>query len=288
MNENNMNNRNDGEAVENFKEEGVITLETIKIVNNEENELESHKKHHKKGFTLTTPIAIIFAAIIIAGGLMGYGFITTNGGSNSSASDPLPAILKSVKVNKKEFIKCVDSGERAQIVTDSINDGVKAGVNGTPSTFILREEAGVFYVVNNISGAQDELIFRQSIEQATNLTDFKKLQKFNGKIIDQTELQEVTNPTKVYVVEYSDAECPFCTRLHPTMKKIRTDYAGKISFVYRNFPLTQIHQHAQKEAEMFSCVGKLGGAKAYYPFIDAIFDYKIKNNAPYIPYTPSK
>ena len=131
-------------------------------------------------------------------------------------------------------------------------------------------------------------MFRGAIEQAINLTDVKKLNKFTGRAIDKNDLQEVTNPTKVYVIEYSDAECPFCTRLHPTLKKIRTDYAGKISFVYRNFPLVQIHQHAQKEAEMISCIGKLGGTKAYYPFIDAIFDYKIQNNAPYIPYTAGK
>jgi len=242
-----------------------------------------------KNLKLTTPVAIILGALIIAGGLMGYGVIISGGvSSGTTAGDPLPKILKGVGVNKSAFIKCVDSGERAQAVTDSINDGIKAGVNGTPATFILREEAGVLYIVNNISGAQDENFFKQSIEQAINLTDVSKLTKFVGKVVDQNELQEMTNPTKVFVVEYSDAECPYCTRLHPTLKKIRTDYAGRISFVYRNFPLVQIHQHAQKEAEMISCVGKLGGAKAYYPFIDAIFDYKINNNAPYIPYTAGK
>ncbi|MCX6756765.1 MAG: thioredoxin domain-containing protein [Candidatus Nomurabacteria bacterium] len=289
MNAHNTKNNEDNKIIENFKEEGTITVETIEIVNGG-NIDDLSKKHHRRGFTLTTPVAIIIASVVIAFGLMGYGFITTNGGGNtSSTASPLPAILKSVGVNKSAFIKCVDSGEKAQAVTDSVNDGVKAGVNGTPATFILREEAGIFYVVNNISGAQDENIFRQSIEEAINLTNFKKLAKFEGKIIDQNELQEVTNPTKVYVVEYSDAECPFCTRLHPTIKKIRTDYAGRISYVYRNFPLPpSLHPHAQKEAEMISCVGKLGGAKAYYPFIDALFDYKIKNNAPYIPYTPSK
>lgn len=241
-----------------------------------------------KNVTLTTPVAIILGAIIIALGLMGYGVITTSGGSSNTQANPLPAILKTVGVNKTAFAKCVDSGELAQAVTDSINDGIKAGVNGTPATFILREEAGVLYVVNNISGAQDESLFKQSIEQAINLTDVSKLQKFAGRAIEQNDLQEMTNPSKVFVVEYSDAECPFCTRLHPTIKKIRTDYTGRISFVYRNFPLVQIHQHAQKEAEMIACVGKLGGAKAYFPFIDAVFDYKINNNAPYIPYTASK
>ena len=191
-----------------------------------------------KNFTLTTPVAIVLGAIIIALGLMGYGLITSNGGSSNSSANPLPAILKTVGINKNAFAKCVDSGERAQVVTDSINDGIKAGVNGTPSTFILRQENGVFYVVNNISGAQDVNFFKQSIEQAINLTDVSKLPKFAGRYIDQNDLQEVTNPSKVFVVEYSDAECPFCTRLHPTMKQIRTDYAGRIFFCLQKFPIS--------------------------------------------------
>lgn len=242
-----------------------------------------------KQFTLTTPKAILIGAIIIALsilslGSMGYQISITRVGPTIAASNPLPSILKAVGINKNDFAKCVDSDERAQDVAQSTNDGVAAGVNGTPATFILREEGGIFYTVANISGAQSEEFFTQAIDQALALTNVSKLTKFDGRAIDQNDLQEVSTPTKVYVVEYSDAECPFCTRLHPTMKDIRTAYAGKISFVYRNFPLTSIHPHAQKEAEMISCVGMLGGAKAYYPFIDAVFDWKIKNNQGYLPW----
>lgn len=242
-----------------------------------------------KKFTLTTPTAILLGAVLLSLSLltlgnMGYEISISKTARQVSAVNPIPAILKAIGVNKNDFAQCVNSGERAQAVTDSEADGRLAGVNGTPSTFILREEGGIFYTILNVSGAQDKNIFKQAIEQALATTNVSGLAKFTGRNVDENDLQEVGAPTKVYVVEYSDAECPFCTRLHPSLKELRTEYVDKISFVYRNFPLTSIHQHAQKEAEMISCVGKLGGAKAYYKFIDLSFDYKIKNNVGYLPW----
>lgn len=239
---------------------------------------------------INTPNAIILGALIISLsiltlGEMGYEISISKVTKNTiSATNPLPMILKNIGINKKDFNDCVNSGERSEIVSNSINDGINAEVNGTPSTFILREENGVFYNIANISGAQNKELFKQAIEQALSITDFSKTEKFKGRNVDSNDLQETNSKTKVYVIEYSDAECPFCARLHPTMKELRLEYSGKISFVYRNFPLTSIHQHAEKEAEMISCVGKLGGPKAFYNFIDSIFDYKINNNIGYIPF----
>lgn len=248
----------------------------------------SNGKNILKNFTLTTPVAIIIGSIIISAGIVEYGLIVRGGASSgTTATNPLPKILKTVGVNKNDFAECVNSGELAKSVSDSTQDGVQAGVTGTPSTFVLREEGGNFYVVANISGAQDKELFKQAIEQALSLKGAAKLAKFEGRPVGADEFQEVTNPTKVYVVEYSDAECPFCMRVHPTLKDLRTEYAGKISFVYRHFPLTSIHQHAQKEAEMISCVGKLEGAEALYKFIDLSFDYKLKNGVGYLPWETS-
>jgi predicted DsbA family dithiol-disulfide isomerase len=57
----------------------------------------------------------------------------------------------------------------------------------------------------------------------------------------------------VTIVEFSDFECPFCGNLYPTMKLVESNYAGKIRVVFRQFPLTNIHPHAQKAAEASLC-----------------------------------
>lgn len=53
---------------------------------------------------------------------------------------------------------------------------------------------------------------------------------------------------KVTIVEFGDYQCPACAAAEPVLKKILTDYDGKINFVFRNFPLP-MHQNAQKAAQ---------------------------------------
>ena len=241
--------------------------------------------HTFKNITLTTPVAILLGAVIISGGLMGYGLIMQGGSSGTpgAIANPLPKMLKALGVNKNDFAKCVDTGAMASAVGASTQDGIQAGVTGTPTTFIIKEENGIQYVVATVSGAQTHEFFKQAIDQALTSTTISKLPRFAGKPIDPSELEGGVKPSKVYIVEYSDLECPFCISVYGTLKQIRTEYAANVSFAYRNFPLTQIHSHAQKEAEMISCVLKLEGSKAYHAFLDGIFDFKIKNNIGYIP-----
>ena len=62
----------------------------------------------------------------------------------------------------------------------------------------------------------------------------------------------------ITLIEYSDFECPFCTRLLPTLDQLLDEYEGKVRLVYRHFPLNSIHPNAQKAAEASECAGEQG------------------------------
>jgi protein-disulfide isomerase len=53
----------------------------------------------------------------------------------------------------------------------------------------------------------------------------------------------------ITLVEYGDYECPYTAAAYPIVKEIMSQFADKIYFVFRNFPLNDIHPHAQHAAE---------------------------------------
>lgn len=76
----------------------------------------------------------------------------------------------------------------------------------------------------------------------------------------------------VKMVEYSDMECPFCRRFHPTLKQVMDTYGkeGKVAWVYRHFPLESIHPKARKYAEGSECVTKIGGKDKFWAYTDKV------------------
>lgn len=77
----------------------------------------------------------------------------------------------------------------------------------------------------------------------------------------------------VVIVEFSDIDCPFCQVFHETMGRIVDTYGkdGKVAWVYRNFPLDQLHPEARLKAESAECVASLAGNEAYWGYLDALF-----------------
>lgn len=83
---------------------------------------------------------------------------------------------------------------------------------------------------------------------------------------------------KVTILEYSDLECPFCKQFHPTVVQAVSEYSNDVRWVYRHFPLDQIHSKADKEAEASECAFELGGNDGFWKFIDKIYEVSPTNN----------
>lgn len=78
----------------------------------------------------------------------------------------------------------------------------------------------------------------------------------------------------VTLVEYGDYECPHCGRAHPIVKAVKARMGKKLRFVFRNFPLTEIHPHAEHAAEAAEAVAARAGDKAFWAMHDLIFDHQ--------------
>jgi protein-disulfide isomerase len=102
-----------------------------------------------------------------------------------------------------------------------------------------------------------------------------------ARAYDSSKDHILGNPgAQVKVVEYADLECPFCKTFHTTMHQIMDYYgtSGKVAWVYRPFPLGQIHSKAPKEAEAAECAADQGGDTAFFKYIDQVYSVTPSEN----------
>lgn len=94
----------------------------------------------------------------------------------------------------------------------------------------------------------------------------------NMRPMDENDHILGSTNAKVSIVEYSDFECPFCKRFHPTVKRIVDEFDGDVRWVYRHFPLTSIHSNALSAAYAAECAAELGGNSIFWEFADGLFE----------------
>ena len=126
-----------------------------------------------------------------------------------------------------------------------------------------------------LKSAQKELAKRKEADEQ------KKLEEtFENPLVPEIRKDESIRGTKgapITLVEYSDFECPFCTRGFNTVRALLKKYDGKIQFIYKHLPLS-FHANAVPAAQYYEAI-RLQDEKKAFDFHDAIFDNQRKLKA---------
>jgi protein-disulfide isomerase len=75
----------------------------------------------------------------------------------------------------------------------------------------------------------------------------------------------------VTVVEFGDFECPYCGQEEPVVTQMLSDYAGRIRFVFEEFPLSSLHPYAELAAEAALAANAQG---KFWPFHDTLYAHQ--------------
>lgn len=193
-------------------------------------------------------------------------------------SDALyPQLAQKFNLDVTAFNQCLTSGKNAAYIQAEEAAGTKAGVNGTPGNIIvdLKRKRAVLIpgarAADSFTTVIDAMIAGKDVTKDTAM-QVTPVTWANVTAIDPT-VDHIRGNAKasIAIIEYSDFECPFCQRVHPTFKQIiSSSYGDKIMWVYRFFPLS-FHPHAQKAAEAAQCAYEQGGNDMFWNYADALF-----------------
>jgi protein-disulfide isomerase len=79
------------------------------------------------------------------------------------------------------------------------------------------------------------------------------------------------------LVEYGDYQCPYCGAAYPIVKQVQKRLGAKLRFVFRNFPLTNMHPDAQRAAEIAEGAGAQG---KFWEMHDYLFEHQASLHDP--------
>ncbi|OGR84583.1 MAG: hypothetical protein A3J74_02975 [Elusimicrobia bacterium RIFCSPHIGHO2_02_FULL_57_9] len=135
-----------------------------------------------------------------------------------------------------------------------------------------------FEIINE--AAREEQARRQQEQQEAEKKEFENSFKkpLKPEISDKTRMRG-NRGAKLTLVEYSDFQCPYCSRGYQTVEELRKKYGASLRFVYKNLPLN-FHPQAMPAAQYFEAASLQSPEKAW-AFHDKLFENQAKLGEPF-------
>ncbi len=125
----------------------------------------------------------------------------------------------------------------------------------------IKDSVGVLKNLDDLAGGDNQPNQPDQPSQPTNIKVDVKGDPFKGN-----------KDAKVTIVEFSDFQCPFCSRFYEqTFPQLEKEYinTGKVKLVFKDFPLRSIHPLAQKASEAAECADEQG---KFWEYHDKLFE----------------
>lgn len=195
-------------------------------------------------------------------------------GESPLSVDNLNAYADELGLDTNEFAACLEEEIMKDKVDEDLALGQEYGVQGTPGFFINGKFLGGAFPFESFQ----EIIDKEIDGTATgNCSDYSAdLQQYceseDGPFNPVPQDIEVSPETPVMgdpsapvtIIEFSDFECPFCTRAADTVAQIREAYPDQVKIYFKQFPLVNIHPNAFKAAEASLCAAEQGKFEDYH------------------------
>ena len=204
---------------------------------------------------------------------------SANTGQAQAASNlsDLPALASSIGIDKDKFQACLDSEKYKDRVESDYQEGITAGVQGTPGNFLINKKGEVWFIPGAYPYENIKPVIDLALGKGGGAAATQGIEKLSAdqaakvpKLKDQDHVKGNKN-AEVLLIEYSDFQCPYCQRFHPTTLQILEGYKDQVALVYRHFPLDQLHPYARPAAEASECIKEIGGEDAFWKFADKAF-----------------
>ncbi len=101
-----------------------------------------------------------------------------------------------------------------------------------------------------------------------NINNAPQAQQVAKITINENDHIKGDRNAQITMIEFSDFQCPYCKKFHPTMQRVMKEYKGQVRWIYRHFPL-DFHRNAQKSAEASECAGE---QNKFWEFTDKAFE----------------
>lgn len=212
---------------------------------------------------ISTPTAIIAAGFIIMVGIL----LSKNGIPTTPKT-----LSEQVGVSKEELNKCIQGTD-----LDALGKRIDESVDKAMSNYPKDNRGTPYTVVVGLNGVKMDIRGQETYENMKKVVDDAMIGKVTTPYVGNIVLSEpydhvVGNAdAKVTIIEYADFECPFCKGFQPTLKRIVQESNGNVRWIYRNFPLINLHQHAFEKAVAAECIAKIKGNDAFWKYGDLLF-----------------